>query len=628
MAWSHNNINLARLVKLKKFVIKNSIKSFFAKKEQSKEKSKKFTSLSRDFCLYAGFILAIVLSSSIWSAITLYESQKNALQDRLTTQSQLIDTQLNNYLNYVSHIAEDKGHKIALKNGDLNYAADLFKRHFFFPVTKSGLKRKAFIWPHFSWLDKKGNILVKSELGILSTPEKIKDAQHLYQSTINTWQLHLSDPYYDSSEDKIFIDASLGVSNLNSEEYIGSITTRFNIEKLVDSIKAVLKEDTKFIILSDELKIIIRSDDNLINNDDFFVGKLANIDPDTDLATLDNPLKYLGNTYRIYKKSSDYPFIILTGYNSHSFNKEFISTLIERFAVLFGAAFFIALILFFQRKRIIAREQKNNLKLIELNNKLEHQNELAKKSNKSREKFLFESKQNIIEDTIIKITKDIATILDHEEGNISITKKTSIDLHKKILGSCAKILSYVSENLNLSSINVKKIIEETIEMAHYDANLNNVELIVDVANNIADICVDERSIKHVIVALIHYAMEDRKREKNSFVKISAKNKTEEQEFLQIIIEDNGHGISEEMRMNFQQTAEKEGKNENNISLSLYAIRSILAAHQATLQINNTFGEGSVVTIKIPYNIFDEEIEDELKTTEEKVDNVVNLFPKF
>ena len=203
-------------------------------------------------------------------------------------------------------------------------------------------------------------------------------------------------------------------------------------------------------------------------------------------------------------------------------------------------------------------------------------------------------------------------------------------MHKKILGSCAKILAYVSDNLNLSYVNIKKIVAEAVEMAHYDANISNVELITNIPDNLADIYADERSIKHVIIALINYAMEDRKRDKNSFVKISAQNKKDgEQEFLQIIFEDNGHGISEEMRMNFQQTAEKEGKNENNISLSLYAIRSILTAHKSTLAINNIFGEGSVMTIQMPYNIADEEIKDELKNSEvNQVDNVVNLFPKF
>jgi len=606
-------------------------KSFLQKKEQTKHS----ISLSRDFYIYAGFILAIVLSSSLWSAIALYNSQKAALQDQLITQSQLINNELNNYLNYTSHIAEDKGHKIALKQGDLNEIDYLFKRNFFFSITKSGLKRKAFIWPNFSWVDKKGNILVKSEIGILAKPEKVKDAKHLYQSTINSWQLHLSEPYFDALQDKTFIDASLGVSNLKTDKYIGSITTRFNIEKLVEAIKLGLKPDTKFIVLDEEFKIIIQSDDNLINNDDFFASKLTNIDPEAEVLIIENRLKYQGNAYKIYRKSSDYPFIILTGYDSKSFNKEFTINIIERFIALFGAAFFIGIILFFQRKRIIKEEkenkkllEENNLKLIDLNNKLGHQNELAKKSKKSQEKFLSETRQNIIEDTVINISKDIATILDGEAGNIILTKKTSEDLHKKILGSCAKILSYVSENLNLSHINVKKIITDAIEMAHYDANINEVELIAVIDDKIADICVDERSIKHVIVALINYVMEDRKRGKNSFIKITAKNKVENNEgsnhkVLQIIFEDNGHGISEEMRMSFQQNAEKEGKNENNISLSLQSIKSILGAHKSTLQINNIVGEGSVVIIEMPYQLPSEELGSEIN----KSGNVVELFPK-
>jgi signal transduction histidine kinase len=605
-------------------VIKNLIKSFFTRKNKE---TKKTSSLTRDYCIYAGLILAIILTSSLWSAMMLYKSQKSALQDQLITQSQLIDAKLSDYLNYVSHIAEDKGHKIALKGGnDLQNISLLFKRNFFFPVTKSGLKKKAFFWPNFSWVDKKGNILVKSEIGILPKPQKAKNAKHLYQSTINSWQLNLSEPYFDSSEDKTFIDASLGVCDLNNEEYIGSITTKFNIEKLVEAIEADLKESTKFIILDEGLRIIIKSDDIAINNDDFFIEKLTNESADSELIIMNNQLKYHNNVYRIYKKSSDYPFIILTGYNANLFNKEFIINFIERFIAIFGAVFFVAIILFFQRRRILNEEKRTNLKLTDLNNQLSHQNELAKKSKKSREKFLSQSKKEIIEDTIMKIVEDINNILDHGGSNIAIAKKTIDDTHKKILSRCVKIISYVSDNLNLSCVSVKKIIEESIEMTHHDANMNGVELIFEIPNKVADIEADERSIKHVITSLINHAMEDRKRGKEtSFVKITAKNKKQkDQKFVQITFEDNGHGISEEMRMSFEQTAEKEGTAQNNTSLSLYAIRSVLSSHDATIQIDNMIGKGSIIQIQIPQKSTDKKTKDELPEN----DNIINLFPKI
>ncbi len=202
-----------------------------------------------------------------------------------------------------------------------------------------------------------------------------------------------------------------------------------------------------------------------------------------------------------------------------------------------------------------------------------------------------------------------------------MSKQTIIDLHKKILGSCAKILSYVSDNLNLSYVNIKNIIEEAIDMAHYDASLNNVELIADTVEKIDDIYVDERSIKHVLIALINYAMEDRRRnESQSYVKITAKSG---KKFLEIIFEDNGHGISEEMRMKFKKNAEKKGKSENTISLSLQAIKSILASHQATLEIKPTMGKGSIMNIKIPYNPSKTPTKPETKN----IDNVIKLFPK-
>lgn len=605
-------------------MFENQIKSFFTKQNNQK----KFISSSRDFYIYAGFILLVVLTSSIWSGLALYNSQKSALSQKLISESQLIDTNFNNYLNYVSHIAEDKGHKIALRKGNLNYTADLFKRNFFFPVTKLGLKRKAFLWPNFSWVDSKRNVLVKSEIGVLKNPEKISDAKHLYNSATNSWQLHLSDPYYDSNTDKVFIDASLGVSDLKTEEYIGAILTRFNLEKLVEATRSGLKEETKFIILDEEMKIIAESDKKEINDDDFFIKGLSKTNFNPDPQMLEDGLKYDNNIYKVYRKSSDYPFIILTGYNSHSFNKQFLLDFVGRFISLFGAAFFVAIILFFQRQKIIKEEKQNqklleekNLELTILNSKLGHQNDLAKKSKESREKFLFESRKDIIEDAIVKITKDISTLLDYEEQKIAMSKPTAIDLNKKILASCAKILSYVSDNLDLSYVSVEKIINDAIAMAHYDANINNVELSFKIEKDVENIYIDERSIKHVIVTLINYAMEDRKANlQNPFVKITVRNIFDnEKKFLEVIFEDNGHGISEEVRKSFNQGEKKE----DNISLSLSSIRSILSSHKASFEIKNKMGSGSVMVIKIPYMNNSNQEKDETG----EMTNIINLFPK-
>lgn len=611
-------------------MIKNLIKSFLIKK---RDETKKSISSSKDFYLYAGFILAIALISSLWSGISLYKSQKIALQNQLTNESQLIDTRLNNYLNNISHIAEDKGHKISLKDAELQYIAHLFKRNFFFPVTKSGLKKKAFTWPHFSWIDKKGNILVKSEIGVLSKAKKAKNSKHLYQSSTNPWQLNLSDPYFDSFANKTFIDASIGISDLDSEKHIGTISTKINIGKLIKSIKEDLQEDTKFIILNEELKIIIGSDENL-QDVKFFAKNMAEVDSNIDFFIIKNQLKYNNNTYVIYKKSYEYPFIILTGYDSSSFQKEFITNYVERFLSLFGAAIFIGIILFFQRQKIIKSEKKTNEKLIELNSKLEYQNEAAKKSKQSRDKFLSQSRQSIIEDTIIKITQDVNKILDCENKDILVTKKTIHDTHKKILTSCAKILSYICENFNFTNVSTKKIIEESIEMAHHDADINNVKLHFEAPLKISDIYADERSMKHVIISLINYAMDDRKRGKEvSFVKITAKNKKQkDQKFLQIVFQDNGHGISEEMRMNFEQASQKENTNSNNTSLSLYAIRSILSSHNATLQIDNISGKGSIITIQIAQKSPTKKIKEDPQGNDtpsgdsSESSNVINLFP--
>jgi signal transduction histidine kinase len=673
-------------------VSKEDIKSFSNKKNISK---KQFISLSRDYYIYATFILLVAILSSLWFATKSYNSQTISLENKLIDQSKAIDTQLNNYFNYVSHIGEDKGHKIAQKNADLNHIAHLFKRNFFFPVTRDGLRQKAFIWPHFSWIDKNGNIVVRSEYGILKKPQKAKDNIALYQSTIDSWRLHLSKPYYDKFSEKTFINGYLGVFNIDSEKYLGSISTRFDIKRLVELIELDLDENAQFLVLNEDLEVIINSNNKIGSDDKLFVEQLSDIDPDNQFFVLDKPLKYNNNSYKIYRKSAKHPFIILTGYNYKIVSKKFLTSLLYKAIEVFGAAFVILIILFFQRRRIIKpvsylsqaihkiangqkdvkidksivdneqkhsleinelykgilltkklleqeREnkkiaQENNIKLKELNDKLEHQNNLAKKSKKSREKFLSQSRQDIIENAIMKMTQDLASIINHDEGNVIMTKQAIANLHKRMLDRCAKILSYVNDNLNLSNVDIKKIMQEAIDISSYDTSINNVKLTLDISNKISDIYVDERSIKHVIIALINYAMDDRRRGANdSFIKISVKKlKKNKQDYLQIIFEDNGHGISQEMRNNFSKNIQKEGKKEDNISLNLHSIRYILTLHNADLNIENQTGKGSVMTLQMPYKKIDEEKGDDnvvipnskKEKKINKIDNIIELFPR-
>ena len=635
--------------------MKNLIDPFSKRKNK---KVKNFSSLSSDYFIYAGFILAITIFSSIYSAIKLYNAQQNNLNNKLESQAQLIDTHISDYIKYVSHIVEDKGYKIALTEGNLKNIEYIFKRNFFFPVTKSGLKKKAFIWPHFSWIDNQRNILAKSEYGILQSPIKIDNSQHLYLSTVDHWQLHLSDPYQNPISEKVFIDATLGVADIENEKYIGSIATKFNIKKIINNINSGIDNNIEYLILSEDFKSIIDSKASLTTSD-FFAHKLIDIVTTNTNSIFTQPIEFQNNTYKLYKKSEQYPFIILTGYNAELTNKQFLTNIFKRIFELFSASFLVLAILFLQRQRIIrpinklaniARKiasgtrdseitqnledktkkvpleihelreallltkrtveqevkhkklaQQNSLKLSQINEALEHQNESVKKSKKSHEQFLSEVQNEVIEDAIKKIVIDTTKILDNEQNDIIITKQARNEFYKNLLKSCSKILFYVSDDLKPSYCDIKKLIEESVEINRYNAQINRVELNIKISQNIGDIYVDHRSIKHALASLINYAMEDRKRGKKPFVQINAKNrKTKEQKFLEIILKDNGHGISEEMRKNFQETSEKQGKNKNNMLLNLEAIRHILKLHNAQLTIESIASQGSTITITIPH----------------------------
>lgn len=662
------------MVGMKKIVI-----PFFRKRKEGH-------SLAYDYFLFALFIIVIALCSSAWFVWKNYYAQKKAVEDRLALQAQLVDGELASYIQYVAHIAEDKGYKIALWGAnDLKHIDYMFKRRFLFKKTTTGLKDKIFRWPHFSWIDTSGKVVVKSEYGVLPSPVSIPSEKHLFLSSGEYWQLHFSDVQYDAERETVYIDASLGITDVEGA-YVGTIMTRFEVDKIVKAIKERLVDDNvSFLILNDKKQVVMQSDFITPLDKDVFAESLKDMNVDVKKATiLPFSLFYQGNLYKAYKPSTEYPFIILTGYNPNLSSKEFWLVTTERLVEIFAAVIFILAILFIYRRKLVKpieylaeasktigagdttvdtcnftkngrkgifpveiyelqkglettksyikevqevteKLQKSNITLGErtkelerLKTILEEKRDVARKSKGMREKFLSEVQKGTVEGAVNAIINEITHILEKEKGIVQMSKKEIQDALEGLLRQCAKIITFTSDEVVLSEVDVEEIIYECVAIQSEDADIKEVDLITRINKNIPRIQADKLKLRQVISALIYYALEDRKVGRKSFIRISAcRWRWKGVDALRLIFVDNGHGLSEEERSQMEEVWSEEEDNalkkNNGTALGLIAVRHLLALHKGVLRIRNKRGKGNVMTVNIPYGTLPQEESSTTKT---------------
>ena len=158
--------------------------------------------------------------------------------------------------------------------------------------------------------------------------------------------------------------------------------------------------------------------------------------------------------------------------------------------------------------------------------------------------------------------------------------------------------------LDLEELNVAKIIRLAIHMREGRATEAKLKMGIDIANEGLQIVADRRAIMQVLLNLMSNAVKFT--EPGGSVRIEC---IERQDYLSIKVHDTGIGIAANLLKNitrpFEQAASHYTRKHEGTGLGLSITKELVELHGGTLHIDSTVGVGTTVTVRLPYNAYEE-----------------------
>ncbi len=182
-----------------------------------------------------------------------------------------------------------------------------------------------------------------------------------------------------------------------------------------------------------------------------------------------------------------------------------------------------------------------------------------------------------------------------EDRRRECQRKSRIQLEKIqwLITSLLKISQIDSGTIKFKKekVNVKSLINKTLEPLAIQIELKNINLIKNIDENLRIIC-DENWTMEALVNIIKNAYEHT--ENGGTIKISAE---ENPIYTEIRIEDNGCGIDEEDINHIFERFYKGKSNKDSIGIGLNMSKMIIDKQNGSIEVKSKLGEGTLFSIK-------------------------------
>jgi two-component system aerobic respiration control sensor histidine kinase ArcB len=157
--------------------------------------------------------------------------------------------------------------------------------------------------------------------------------------------------------------------------------------------------------------------------------------------------------------------------------------------------------------------------------------------------------------------------------------------------------------LNITPFNLKKTLEETIAILHFQAEEKKLGLVIEYEKNTPEMVIaDERALKLIVINLVENAINFTE---SGHVLISVKKlkpKKNKTEFL-LMVQDTGVGFSEEQLLKlFAPRQSGIGRNYNDVALGLTICKTYLELMQGTIHVESKKGKGTLISCVIPFQL--------------------------
>ncbi len=158
--------------------------------------------------------------------------------------------------------------------------------------------------------------------------------------------------------------------------------------------------------------------------------------------------------------------------------------------------------------------------------------------------------------------------------------------------------------LDLEELNVAKVIRLAIHMMEGRATEAKIKMGIDIANEELQVVADRRALMQVLLNLMSNAVKFT--EPGGSVRIECIERTD---YLSIKVHDTGIGIAANLLKNitrpFEQAASHYTRKHEGTGLGLSITKELVELHGGTLHIDSTVGVGTTVTVRLPYNAYEE-----------------------
>ncbi len=603
--------------------------------------------VSTDYLIVLTFItLGIVLLSTIFGIFTYknaLSSKRNSLEQNALKAEAVISEIINEHHWQIRSIAD----KIMKSGGDIHYINQVISEQNKFDTNSNFdqfLNQKDLFW-----VNSDDEIVIKNKLGILNFPQKISKSYEVFNSKEEPWKLNISRDLPSFKNDYSLILTSFGVTDANGK-YLGSIVSSIDVNMIQNALIKEFSElqNSKINILSsyDNTLVLQSESSEKLSDQKFFTHKLGNLDYEKNQSDfLDEEIEDEEIRFSYYKKLSNYPLVILSGYDRNLYNRNLIKSLLEAIypSILVGTLLIVVLFLFYKRivqpvnhlaaiaKRIGTENEFSGIKFPKINSpeifslaktlvkikaqKIKEQkqySELNKTKDALEEAVEVIKKSDLAQIEIIKhikedITKNTAEVyatLKMLKHNIEKTNSQgngiNLFLIKTLEQGIQNITKFATDELNKEYVDIRNIISRAVMSQEKEIKMKNIsfDVIYD-KNTPKSVFVDKIRLTQVISAILQKTVNLLESENHFQIQVKQiiRNKNKQ---LAISIADDGIGIGfKDYFTNAKQIGKKEETSINGIDISVETIEDLIKLHQGEILYKNQIQKGSTTTIIIP-----------------------------
>jgi len=542
-------------------------------------------------------VITMVIILTLVNFIRIYWNEKSALLKGMSAEANSLKTVFSSQLSYSKYFIKLIGRNIKANPTDLVHIRKTLKTSFLSKHFNS-----LFGWRKYSWANNEYLELVTSTEGIAANPKKlyfVEDIVHKIEQnkkiksyvdfrinkTPDSYSLKLVNPIFDKL----------------TKNFIGAVVLSYDIDTLVQNLNNRKKEaSVNFIIVDKDFDIVAKSKpviDKIVDANNNLAPQLLQAleKQNRNLASLFQDYSYLdmanGLNYFI-KPVEDFPFTVIINIDNDFIKNNIVQTLTKRFLeVGFLAGFCLIIIIAIYKRETSLRAKAEQATILANNATKAKTDFLAFTAHEIRSPlgFIVTGSEIMSKELFGKIPAEYTKYVEgiHQNAQIILDFITDILDENQIIEGQFKIVN-----------SLNKIQDIIIRVAEFYLGKKNISIITDFEPNLPVVICDKKRMTQVIDNLISNSI--KYSSKNTAIHISVKM---DKGRMLITIIDQGIGMKPEeipVALSKYGTIHRQDYQKGgSYGLGLPIVKMLLAAHEAILNIESTYGKGTSVKIIFP-----------------------------